>query len=250
MTYLGRDQVSKLSICFYLSLFLSLLRRNIGGALKILEPIRINLLINFCPTFDQLSLNVELTSIQVSSKISAILFNVCCCSVRHLLPFYPTIVSFHLTFFAILSYGSSICSIQCVATLLWPSVRVKPNTWKKVRIWSPPGLPNVQSSTARPKTLCIEVFLMSLERSWSVDIENGLALVIWTSVAQVMGRRRQFDSQPLKVGNRPLPDIRIENAIRCWKDLDAGYKFGSDFVAIRLCSRELWAPKVPGLHPG
>jgi hypothetical protein len=30
-----------------------------------------------------------------------------------------------------------------VATLLWPSVGVKPNTWKKVRIWSPPGLPNV-----------------------------------------------------------------------------------------------------------
>ncbi len=36
---------------------------------------------------------------------------------------------------------------------------------EKVRIWSPPGLPNVQSSTARPKTPCIEVFLVSLERS-------------------------------------------------------------------------------------
>jgi hypothetical protein len=34
------------------------------------------------------------------------------------------------------------------------------------------------------------VFLVSLERSWSVNIENGLALVIWTSVAQVMGKRR------------------------------------------------------------
>ncbi len=56
---------------------------------------------------------------------------------------------------------------------------------EKVRIWSPPGLPNVQSSTARPKTPRIEVFLVSLERSWSVDIENGLALVIWTFVTQV-----------------------------------------------------------------
>jgi hypothetical protein len=36
---------------------------------------------------------------------------------------------------------------------------------EKVRIWSPPGLPNVQSSTARPKTPRIEVFLVSLERS-------------------------------------------------------------------------------------
>jgi hypothetical protein len=34
------------------------------------------------------------------------------------------------------------------------------------------------------------MFLVSLERSWSVDIENDLALVIWTFVAQVMGKRR------------------------------------------------------------
>jgi hypothetical protein len=36
---------------------------------------------------------------------------------------------------------------------------------EKVRIWSPPGLPNVQSSTARGKTPRIGVFLVSLERS-------------------------------------------------------------------------------------
>jgi hypothetical protein len=36
---------------------------------------------------------------------------------------------------------------------------------EKVRIWSPLGLPNVQSSTERPKTPRIEVFLVSLERS-------------------------------------------------------------------------------------
>jgi hypothetical protein len=36
-------------------------------------------------------------------------------------------------------------------------------------------------------------------------------------VAQVMGKRRvgsQFDSWPLKLGNRPLFDLRIESAIR------------------------------------
>jgi hypothetical protein len=36
---------------------------------------------------------------------------------------------------------------------------------EKVRIWSPPGLPNVQSSIARPKTPRIGVFLVSMERS-------------------------------------------------------------------------------------
>jgi hypothetical protein len=60
----------------------------------------------------------------------------------------------------------------------------------------------------------------------------------------------RIDSQPLKVRNWPLPDLRIKSAICRWKDIDKGYKFGSDLVAIRLCSRELWAPKVPGLQPG
>jgi len=63
-------------------------------------------------------------------------------------------------------------------------------TLPKLGTWSPPGLPNVQSSTARPKTLCIGSFLLSLKRSWNVDIENGLALAIRTSTAQVMGKRR------------------------------------------------------------
>jgi hypothetical protein len=72
------------------------------------------------------------------------------------------------------------------------------------------------------------------------------------SYGQKKGRESnwQFDSRPLKVKNLPLLDLRIGSAIRRWKDLDKGYKFGSDIVAIRLRSRELWAPKVPGLHPG
>jgi hypothetical protein len=61
---------------------------------------------------------------------------------------------------------------------------------EKLGIWSPPGLPNVQSSTERGKTPRIGVFLVSLARSWNVDIENALAFSIWTSVAQVMGKRR------------------------------------------------------------
>jgi hypothetical protein len=61
---------------------------------------------------------------------------------------------------------------------------------EKLEVWSPSGLPNVQSSTTRHKTTRIEAFLVSLERSWNVDIENGLALAIRTSAAQVMGKRR------------------------------------------------------------
>jgi hypothetical protein len=61
------------------------------------------------------------------------------------------------------------------------------------------------------------------------------------SYGQKKGRESnwQFDSRPLKSGNRPLPDLRTESAMRRWKDLAEGYKFGLDLVAIRLCSREL-----------
>ncbi len=60
----------------------------------------------------------------------------------------------------------------------------------------------------------------------------------------------QFDSRPRKVGNRPLPDVRFGSATWRWKDLDEGYNFGSDLVAIQLRSRELWQFKVPGVPPG
>jgi hypothetical protein len=71
------------------------------------------------------------------------------------------------------------------------------------------------------------------------------------SYGQKKGRELncQFDSRPLKVGNRPVPDVRSGSATRRWKALFEGYKIDLDLVAIWLCSRELWAPKVPGLHP-
>jgi hypothetical protein len=60
----------------------------------------------------------------------------------------------------------------------------------KVGTWSPPGLLQLQSSIAEGKTPCFEVFFILLERSWSLDVENSLTWTIWTSAAQVMGKRR------------------------------------------------------------
>jgi hypothetical protein len=72
------------------------------------------------------------------------------------------------------------------------------------------------------------------------------------SYGQRKGRESnwQFDSRPLKVGNRPLPDIRIGSATWRWKALEESYNFGLDFVFIKFGSREIWAPKVSGLQPG
>jgi len=61
------------------------------------------------------------------------------------------------------------------------------------------------------------------------------------SYGQKKGRESncQFDSRPLKVGYRPLLDLRIESATRHWKDVDESYNFGLALVANRLRSREL-----------
>jgi hypothetical protein len=78
-------------------------------------------------------------------------------------------------------------------------------------------------------------------------------LDIWnTSYDQKKGRESnwQFDSRSQKVGKQPLPDIRFESTTRRWKALDESYNFASDLVLIGLCSREIWASKVPGLQPG
>jgi len=61
-----------------------------------------------------------------------------------------------------------------VATPLWASVRMR-LTLPKLGTWSPPGLLQLQSSTAEGKTPLLEVIFIPLERSRSVDVQNGLA---------------------------------------------------------------------------
>jgi hypothetical protein len=75
----------------------------------------------------------------------------------------------------------------------------QPHFWEELRMtltllkWglgSPSGLPKLHSSIAGVKTPRLEAFLISLESYRSVDVENGLTSAIWTSVTQVMAKRR------------------------------------------------------------
>jgi hypothetical protein len=72
------------------------------------------------------------------------------------------------------------------------------------------------------------------------------------SYGQKKGRESncQFDSRPLKVGNRPLPNVCSKIATGCWKALDKSYNFGSNLVQIRARGEKLWMPKVPGVQTG
>jgi len=71
-----------------------------------------------------------------------------------------------------------------------------------------------------------------------------------SSYGQKKGRESncQFDSQPLKVGNRPLPDVTSKSATWRWKALDESYNFGLELVSICIRGEELWPSKVPGLQ--
>jgi hypothetical protein len=72
------------------------------------------------------------------------------------------------------------------------------------------------------------------------------------SYGQKKGRESnwQFDSRPLKVGNRPFPDVGWNSATWHWKALKESYNFGSNLAPIRSGGREIWAPKFPRLQPG
>jgi hypothetical protein len=72
------------------------------------------------------------------------------------------------------------------------------------------------------------------------------------SYGQKKGRESnwQFDSRPLKVRNRPLPNITLKRATWRWKALDERYNFDSRLVPIRVWGEELWPFKVPRVQPG
>jgi hypothetical protein len=63
-------------------------------------------------------------------------------------------------------------------------------TLPKLGLGSPLRFPNLQSSIARVKSPRIKMCFILLKSYQSVDVENGFAWAIWTSLAQVMAKRR------------------------------------------------------------
>jgi hypothetical protein len=127
-----------------------------------------------------------------------------------------------------------------VAALLWESVKMK-LTFPKLGLGSPLGLLKFQSSIAGVKTPHIEVFFISWESYQSVDVKNG-------SHGPFGHLNWQFDSRPLKIGNRPNLDVCRWNVIHRWKALKESYKFVLNLIPIGGSSKELWPRKVPGVQ--
>jgi hypothetical protein len=80
-----------------------------------------------------------------------------------------------------------------------------------------------------------------LKWSWMTHLD------IWNrSYGQKAGHESnwQFDSRPLKVGNWPDFLACRWHATYCWKALDEGYNFSSNFISIRGIHTKLWDPKI------
>jgi hypothetical protein len=110
-------------------------------------------------------------------------------------------------------------NVDAVATLLWPSVGVKPNTWKKLGLESSGTPENSEDDLEDQNTShwgVLGVIGKVLKRRYRKCPRIFDLNICSTSYGQKKGRESnwQFDSQPLQVGNRPAPDARFGSAIR------------------------------------
>jgi hypothetical protein len=135
------------------------------------------------------------------------------------------------------------------------SVKVKP-TLPRVGGWSFPRLPKTQSSSSGGQNTSHWGFFYTIGKVLKCRCPKWPRMshldICSPSYGQKKGRESnwQFDSQPLKVGNRPDPDVCSRSATWRWKVLEESYNFGSDLAPIEGRSREIWAAKVLGVEPG
>jgi hypothetical protein len=141
--------------------------------------------------------------------------------------------------------------IKDVVTPLWAKCDNETHKPNNGNLESSGTLENLELNSRGQNTLywdflCnIEKFLKCRCRKWPrmshLDICN-------TSYSQNKGR--EFDSRPLKVGNRPESNVSRWSVTRYWKALKESYKIASDLIPIRSLSKKLWMPKVLRVQTG
>jgi hypothetical protein len=124
---------------------------------------------------------------------------------------------------------------ESVAPLLWPSVGVKPDTWKSWDLESFEALECSELDSKGQTTSHWGVLGVTgkvLKRRYRKWPRIGHLDSCSPSYRRKKGRESnwQFDSQPLKIKNRPLPDVQFGSATWRWRDLDEDYNFGSDLL--------------------
>jgi hypothetical protein len=120
---------------------------------------------------------------------------------------------------------------------------------------SPSGRLKIQNSIARVKHLALmcSLYVGNVSKCRCLKWPRMSHLDIYsTSYGWKKGRESnwQFDSRPLKVGNRPDPGVCRWSATHRWKAFKESYKFASDLIPIGGWGKKLWTPKVPRIQTG
>jgi hypothetical protein len=153
-------------------------------------------------------------------------------------------------------HNPKMCLYVIVATPLWPSVRMKLTL---------PKVGDLESSRT-PESLEFDSKGQNTS-PWGVLDVIGKVLKCrcpkWPRIGHLdicsssYGQKKrqesnwQFDSRPLKVRNRPAPNVLWGSATGRWKALEEGFKFGWDLVPIGSRGEKLWCPKIPKVQkPG
>jgi hypothetical protein len=137
-----------------------------------------------------------------------------------------------------------------VATPLWGKCEVAIHT-PEMGTWESFGTPeNLELNFRGQDTWSVDTVGKVLKRRCRKWPHMGHYDIYSTSYVQKKDQESnwQFDSQPLKVGNRPDPSACRWSATHCWKALKESYKFSLDLILIRGLNKELWATKVPGVQ--
>ncbi len=143
----------------------------------------------------------------------------------------------------------------CVATPLWDKCEGEAHTPKSGKLESP-GIPENSELNFRGQISLHSSFLYVIEKVLKCRCPKWPRMshldVCSPSYGQKKGRESnwQFDSRPLKVRNRPLPEVYSKSATWSWKYLEESYNFGSNLITIRVWGEKLWTPKVPGVQTG
>jgi hypothetical protein len=140
-----------------------------------------------------------------------------------------------------------------------------PHFWRNVRMtltlpkWglgSPLRLLKLQSSIAgvkhtSPWSILYIIGKLSKCRCRKWPRMSHLDICI-TSYGKKKGQESnwQFDSRPLKVRNRPNPDVCKGSVTQSWKDFKENYKFALDLIPIGGLRKKLWSRKALEVQTG
>jgi len=115
---------------------------------------------------------------------------------------------------------------------------------QKLRAW----LQGSKHLALRCFLYCWKVFKVYMSKMASHEPFGHLQHKLWSK--EMRESNCQFDSRPLKVGNRPDSSACRWSAAHRWKALQKSYNFARDLIPIGGLNWELWAPKVVRVQTG